>query len=128
LARRSNSGRCEGPCSVAIDLFTGMIEGETEHLFVNDLSKDKRFSAMGCVSGSPFKRFYVTVPLRSCEGIVVGAFRVMDEYPRNVASDAEMAYDTISVTHSQVEYGALPRKHIRAAPVLLLNDFLYINP
>jgi len=39
------------------------IESETEHLVVNDLPKDQRVSAMGCISGSPFKRFYVTVPL-----------------------------------------------------------------
>lgn len=104
------------PCSVAMDLFTGVVKGNRDHLLVSDLSTDDRFSHMGPVTGSPFMKFYAAVPLLSVKGLVVGTFYVVDDKPRDGLSDAEIAFlkDVASTIMAHLEAKRVKQQHQRA--------------
>ena len=109
-------GRGDGPCSVAMDLFTGIAEGVHNHLLVSDLSADDRFRHMEPVAKSPFMRFFVAVPLLTDKGLVLGAFYVLDERPRNAISNTEMAFmkDMSSSIVAHLEAKRVKQQHKRA--------------
>ncbi len=55
---------------------------EDEILVVEDAQADPRFLAMPVVTGAPFIRFYVGVPLRSEDGLPIGTLCAVDTKPR----------------------------------------------
>ena len=108
--------RSDGPTSVALDLFTGIIDGERDQMLVRDISVDKRFSHMESVTGTPFTKFYVAVPLVAPNGLVIGAFCVMDDKPRNGITDAQLAFmkEISSTIMAHLESKRLKHQHQRA--------------
>lgn len=67
-------------CDQAMKSFTG--EGKTEFL-VPDLTKDSRFNSASFVTGAPFHKFYVSVPIKSPENYIIGSVAVLDDKPRD---------------------------------------------
>ena len=108
--------RRDGPCSVAMDLFTGVVEGDRDHIMVSDLSADDRFSHMGPVAEFPFMKFFVGVPLVSARGLVVGTFYVVDDKPRNGLPDAELVFmkDVAWTIMAHLEAKRMKQQHKRA--------------
>jgi hypothetical protein len=62
------------------------IAGE-EVLVVRDARADSRFQAHPLVSGDPFIAFYAGVPLRTPEGVAIGALSVMDREPHDPTAE-----------------------------------------
>ncbi|KAJ5732452.1 hypothetical protein N7493_003933 [Penicillium malachiteum] len=74
-------------CNQAMKSFTG--EGKTEFM-VTDLTQDSRFQSASCVTGAPFHRFYISVPIRSPENYIIGSIAVLDDKPRHGLSKKDM--------------------------------------
>ena len=108
--------RNEGPSSVAMDLFTGVIEGNREYLLVSDMLTDDRFCRTEAVSRSPFMKSCVVVPLLSPRGLVIGTFSVVDDKSRDGISSVEIAFmqDIASTIMAHLEAKRLKQQHRRA--------------
>lgn len=108
--------RRDGPCSVAMDLFTGVLEGKGDYLVVSDLSTDDRFSHINLAEGSPRMKFFAAVPLVSVKGLVVGAFYIVDDTPRERLFNAQLAFmkDVASTIMAHLEAGRVKQQHKRA--------------
>lgn len=57
-----------------------------------DPQSDPRFAHLAVVTGDPFIRYYIGVPLRMLNGIDVGALCVLDTVRRRAASPDQRAY------------------------------------
>jgi len=73
-------------------------------LNVPDATKDPRFCDSSLVTGPPFIRFYLGIPLRSLSGFNIGSFCAMSPEPR-VASEADvaMARELADIVCSELE-------------------------
>ena len=120
--------RSDGPTSVALDLFTKTIDGERAHLTSNDLSIDDRFSNVESVTGPPFTKFYVAVPLVSPQGLVIGAFSVLDDRPRNGISNAQIIFmKDISATIMNYLEGKRVKDQYQRAEIMIRGIGLYVE-
>ncbi|KAF2425745.1 hypothetical protein EJ08DRAFT_652039 [Tothia fuscella] len=52
-------------------------------IIVNDLHEDAGFDSNCLAANAPRSRFYASIPLRTDEGLVIGAVSILDEEPRN---------------------------------------------
>lgn len=50
---------------------------------VPDLTKDARFNKAPFVTGAPYHRFYISVPIATSESYVIGSIAVLDDEPRD---------------------------------------------
>jgi GAF domain-containing protein len=83
----------ELPLAAAVDdahpfvgLTAATIAGE-EILVVDDAREDKRFREHPLVAGDPHLAFYAGAPLRTPEGVTIGALAVMDREPRTITDE-----------------------------------------
>ncbi|HVD99893.1 MAG TPA: ATP-binding protein [Cytophagaceae bacterium] len=65
-------------------------------LEIEDAQKDSRFSTNPFVFGEPYVRFYAGMPLRSKEGINMGALCVLDIKPKQLSEDQKNALRFLS--------------------------------
>jgi signal transduction histidine kinase len=72
--------------------FTSFVRNVQDEFAVNDLSEDDRFKDISLILGRHSTRFYMSVPIRSPAGYVIGNFCVLDDRPRNVVSDIEWQF------------------------------------
>lgn len=82
-----------------------------------DLSKDDNFKDNRLVHEEPHIRFLTCVPLRTPGyGLVIGAYMVVDDQPRDGVSEAEMQfmYDMGATVMDYLESGLVKRKQHRA--------------
>ncbi|KAJ6151229.1 hypothetical protein N7470_007823 [Penicillium chermesinum] len=67
-------------CDLAMKSFTG----EDKDIFmVPDLTKDERFNSQPFVTGAPYHRFYVSVPITTPDSYIIGSIAVLDDKPRD---------------------------------------------
>lgn len=78
----ASSPRDQAICAHVVDLKAPLVVG--------DVSKDARFAGSAGVSTAPFMRFYAGVPLRTDEGVVIGALCIFHEKPRVGLSEREI--------------------------------------
>jgi hypothetical protein len=64
--------------------FTAETIGAEDILVIDDAREDARFRTHPLVAGDPFIAFYAGAPLRTPEGVVVGALAVLDREPRKL--------------------------------------------
>jgi len=76
--------RADGFCTVTLE--------EPGVLECCDALTDPRFSALPCVIGDPFIRYYIGAPLRLMNGLEVGVLCVADVVGRRPASPDQKAY------------------------------------
>lgn len=57
---------------------------ESEYLEIPDAARDERFRTRTLVTGDSQVRFYAGVPLRTPQGVAIGAFSVMSRIPRTL--------------------------------------------
>jgi hypothetical protein len=91
-----------GLCSHVVDLFSGAetcreppacdSHGRPTHIIVNDLINDARFQSRPYLKENTFARSYVAVPIFSPDGVVIGAYSVMDDYPMENIGDSELSF------------------------------------
>ncbi|KAI6245541.1 putative histidine kinase 4 [Erysiphe necator] len=62
------------------------------HFIVNDLSKDERFNQLPFVSGPPFLKRYIGVPLITKRGIPIGSLFVVDDRLGDGLSEENLAF------------------------------------
>lgn len=88
----------------------------TELFEVTDASVDERFAHNPLVTGTPDIRFYAGQPLRSPEGLALGALCVVDTSPRQgLAGRQRDALDTLGkATVGLLERGRVQRRSDRA--------------
>jgi GAF domain-containing protein len=92
----SESPRDIGFCSHAI-----LQDGP---LVVNDALTDDRFAENPAVVGDPRVRFYAGVPLRTSEGVAVGAFCIVDHKPRSLSpAQLKMLQDIARMVEEELE-------------------------
>ncbi len=74
-------------------------------LVVDDATQDPRFSAAPLVVGDPHVRFYAGVPLRTRDGLALGALAVLDSKPREGLSQkqAEALHDLAALATTLIE-------------------------
>ncbi|POS86135.1 hypothetical protein EPUL_002320 [Erysiphe pulchra] len=62
------------------------------HFIVDDLSKDERFNKLPFVSGAPFLKRYIGVPLITKRGIPIGSLFVVDDRLGNGLSEENLTF------------------------------------
>jgi signal transduction histidine kinase len=67
-------------CYYAVRAF---LEEGCDVFVVGDLAADKRFKGHGSVTGHPYNRFYVSVPIISPDDYIIGSVAVLDDKPRD---------------------------------------------
>ncbi|KAL3442733.1 hypothetical protein BJX65DRAFT_213285 [Aspergillus insuetus] len=67
-------------CYYAVRAF---VEEGCDIFVVGDLADDKRFSGHVSVTGHPYNRFYVSVPIVSPDDYIIGSVAVLDGKPRD---------------------------------------------
>jgi signal transduction histidine kinase/CheY-like chemotaxis protein len=67
-------------------------DGGPAYFEVCDLEQDDRFNKLDFVSGPPYFRYYLGVPLRTCRGINIGSLFVMDNKVRPCATLSERRF------------------------------------
>ncbi|KAJ5249131.1 hypothetical protein N7468_000582 [Penicillium chermesinum] len=73
-------GKKSPMCDLAMKSFTG----EDKDIFmVPDLTKDERFNSQPFVTGAPYHRFYVSVPITTPDSYIIGSIAVLDDKPRD---------------------------------------------
>lgn len=58
---------------------------------IRDLTKEEAYKDRPYVVNWPFMRFYAEVPVKSPAGFVIGSFSIIDDKPRKLFGDAEVA-------------------------------------
>lgn len=91
--------RSQSFCTVAIEL--------SEPLIVTDARLDERFKKLDIVRGPPHFRYYCGVPIRTDEGIAIGALCVLDYHPRQLS---EATISALQLLARQVEAELAIRK------------------
>lgn len=86
----SSMQRCDSVCKYTIM--------DNEYYEVSDLTKDERFNSKFYVKDKPNLRFYGGFPLRSQNGLNIGALCVMDYKPGNLNDEQKVALKTIAAS------------------------------
>jgi two-component system, NtrC family, sensor kinase len=82
-------------------------------LNVPDATQDPRFYDSALVTGSPFLRFYLGIPLRSSSGFNIGSFCAMSPEPRTILeSELVVARELAAIVSTELEL-KLALKHLR---------------
>ncbi|MBS0385215.1 MAG: GAF domain-containing protein [Proteobacteria bacterium] len=78
---------------------------ENAPLVVNDALNDDRFAENPAVVGDPRVRFYAGIPLRTSDGIPVGAFCIVDHKPRSLSpTQLKMLQDIAKLVEEELEH------------------------
>jgi diguanylate cyclase (GGDEF)-like protein len=84
--------------------FCGHAILQDEAFVVEDATKDERFADNPLVTGEPEIRFYAGYPLRTQEGLAVGALCIIDRAPRQLGSaERETLRDLASIVESELQ-------------------------
>jgi signal transduction histidine kinase/CheY-like chemotaxis protein len=70
---------------------TSNITANTTCYIIRDLSIEEAYMHRPYVQGWPFMRFYAEVPVKSPAGFVIGSFAIVDDKPRQIFTDADVA-------------------------------------
>jgi signal transduction histidine kinase len=90
-------------------------------LNVPDATQDPRFSDSALVTGPPFIRFYLGVPLRSSSGFNIGSFCAMSTEPKIISeAEMQMARDLAAMVSSELEL-RLALKRLKESHVQMLH-------
>jgi GAF domain-containing protein len=81
-------------------------------LNVPDATQDPRFFDSALVTGSPYLRFYLGIPLRSSSGFNIGSFCAMSPEPRTILEpDLVVAQELAAIISTELEL-KLALKHV----------------
>lgn len=86
-------GRNETPLSVSICAYAVR---QQDVLEIEDLTRDERTSANPLVTGGPRVRFYAGAPLRTSEGVALGALCVLDTKPNKLTPSQAFVLRTLA--------------------------------
>ncbi|KAF7589407.1 hypothetical protein BBP40_004311 [Aspergillus hancockii] len=78
--------------SMCANAMKSFMDDEQEIFIANDLTKDERFRDHFSVTGHPHNRFYVSVPIQSPDGYVIGSVAVLDDQPRDGVSPEQKQF------------------------------------
>lgn len=70
---------------------TSNITANTSCYIIRDLVLEEAYKDRPYVACWPFMRFYAEVPVKSPAGFVIGSFSIVDDKPRNIFSEADVA-------------------------------------
>ncbi|KAF5866851.1 hypothetical protein ETB97_008655 [Aspergillus alliaceus] len=76
-------------CYHAVNSF---IEDGRDMFVATDLTHDGRFKNHPSVTGYPYNRFYVSVPIQSPDTYVIGSVAVLDDSPRDGVTDEQARF------------------------------------
>ncbi|KAJ5581121.1 hypothetical protein N7450_007422 [Penicillium hetheringtonii] len=83
-------------CNMAMQTFT---QEKRDAFVVLDLAKDSRFQSHPSVTGEPYNRFYVSVPIKSPDDYIIGSIAVLDDSPReSLDEEAKEVLQELSLT------------------------------
>jgi len=69
---------------------------QNEPFIVGDATKDRRFADNALVTGEPYIRFYIGIPLINPEGLALGTLCVVDHQPRQLSAAQQEALQALS--------------------------------
>jgi len=90
--------------------FCGHVVANDAMMLVPDAFEDERFHDNPFVSGGPLIRFYIGMPLRTAEGLVLGTLCAIDHVPRVLTEEQK---DLLRILANQVMTQLELRKHAR---------------
>ncbi|KAL7655671.1 hypothetical protein ACMYSQ_007614 [Aspergillus niger] len=130
-----------GVCPHSIALFTGQdpskvidsinVTANTSRFVVRDFTQEDFFKDRPYVTGWPYFRFYAEVPLYSPAGHVLGSFCVIDDKPRSVFGDREIASlrEVADAVTQHLEHVRIAHSHRRAESLVKgLTSFVKDHP
>lgn len=130
-----------GVCPHSIALFTGQdpskvvhspnLTADTSRFVVRDFTQEEFFRDRPYVVGWPHFRFYAEVPLYSPAGHVLGSFCVIDDKPRAVFGDREIASlrEVADAVAQHLEHVRISHSHRRAESLVKgLTSFVKDHP
>lgn len=85
------------------------------YFFVGDMTKDDRFKNKPLVTGYPFARSFMSYPIRTPAGYVIGMYSVFNTFTREDLDEVELRFlkDMATTVMDHVKSASLKRKSSR---------------
>jgi hypothetical protein len=85
------------------------------YFFVGDMTKDDRFKDKPVVTGYPFARSFMSYPIRTPDGYVIGMYSVFNTFTRDDLNEVELRFlkDMATTVMDHVKSTSLKRKSTR---------------
>lgn len=92
-----------GICSHSVDVFAGLQcgceaecmktkNGPPDHIEINNLLEDGCALRRKAAESNPNLRFYISVPITTVAGFVIGSYSIFDDSPRNGTTSVDLAF------------------------------------